>query len=695
MSGSSKSSSSTKENISQFRGEEAPKHKSFKHHGLTAQIDSAREIDRDSLINTINRIHFLNQMVLVHLYYPKYEESILTPARPEPCNGNELTCEWLKDYQSSLDIENCQFLNLIIEDGKSIVLVPAEVKSLDGSSLTLQLPETSHAVYRRRAKRFSCRNVSAEIIQHDFLAKGELLDFSPLGFRIRVQPTSSLPFQSFNPEAQVIVILRRGRQMLFSGGCLCIRQGEKAEQSEIVLIPQHDSIQRFRKRHLRNPRQKLLPTPIITFEHPFTQKKVQFEVQDISTSGFSVYEQTDEGILMPGVIIPELTINYAGALKINSSAQVIYRIAEEEKGVRCGLALLDMDIQAYTLLTHILTHALDPHSYISSNVDMDALWEFFFETGFIYPSKYRLVRADWEKFKKTYQRLYQETPEIANHFTYQQNGRIYGHVAMVRAYERSWLIQHHSARGMDGRRVGFTVLRQIMHYLNDIYRMRSSKSDYVMTYYRPEKKVPDRVFGSFTKRMNNLDICSVDTFPYLPYTTLSLGFSLPKGWTLSESSKQDLRELNRYYSFNSGGLLINSMGLLNEDSGGESVEETYARLGFFRKILAYSLKNEGRLSAVFILDQSEPGLNLSDLLNCIRVFVIQTESVSWELLSIAISQMASEYRTDRVPVLFYPFEYVKTHNIPYERLYNLWILNTSYDDEFLEYMQRKFRIGYN
>ena len=87
-------------------------------------------------------------------------------------------------------------------------------------------------------------------------------------------------------------------------------------------------------------------------------------------------------------------------------AQVIYRRPRsndpDETQVICGLAILDMDMEQHVNLLALLHQANDPHSYLCNKVDLDALWHFFFETGFIYPEKYALIQAKKEKFKATY-----------------------------------------------------------------------------------------------------------------------------------------------------------------------------------------------------------------------------------------------------------------------------------------------------
>ncbi|MEW6665579.1 MAG: PilZ domain-containing protein [Thermodesulfobacteriota bacterium] len=669
----------------------------FKHHELTRALESAQTVSQQSLTNTLNHIHFINGHVLVLLKHPRFEEGVLLRARPEPCFGATLFCAWENSFRADLSQTNYLFLHLVIDDGRSMILVPGDAEEVDARGIRIRLPETSYAVGQRSARRYPCRNVDADLIQSGFLAKGRLMDFSPMGFKLKLRPDPSCSFRWFNSGEPFTIHLSHEEKMLFAGTCNCVRSGGGDLEHEVVATPEAGVVRRFKKKQIRNTRQRLLPSPTLTFLHPFLGKKVQMEVQNISTSGFSVYERGEERLLVPGMIIPEMTVNFAGALRIQCAAQVIYLIPDESgEGVRYGLAVLDMDIEAYSRLTHILTNALDPHAYISSEVDMDALWEFFFSTGFIYPKKYRLIQPHREEFKKTYEKLYLEGPEIARHFTYQKNGRIYGHISMVRAYERSWMIHHHAANAMDNRRTGFMVLKQIMHYLNDMYRLPSAKIDYVLCYFRPENKFPDRVFGGFARELNNPKGCSMDLFPYLPHTRHSVCAQLSEGWSLEESTPFHLWELRQSYSRHSGGLLMEALGLTRAEDrpSDKNLKKIYADLGFERSWKLYSLLHEGELNAVLIANQSDLGFNLSELLNGITILVTDPDGLPWSVLSVAISILAGKYRADRIPILFFPSEYVQKMGIPYEKQYQLWILNVQFGNEYLEYMQKRFRISY-
>ena len=103
-------------------------------------------------------------------------------------------------------------------------------------------------------------------------------------------------------------------------------------------------------------------------------------VFDISNTGLSVLETSDNGTLIPGMIISDLMINYAGTIELNcNAAQVLYRKAHGNGKVRCGIAILDMSIKAYTDLTNIIACTFDPNTHVSDRIDLEALWNFFLQ----------------------------------------------------------------------------------------------------------------------------------------------------------------------------------------------------------------------------------------------------------------------------------------------------------------------------
>ena len=326
-----------------------------------------------------------------------------------------------------------------------MIIVPFNLLRSDNKSFTIQLPEKSYALNQRQSQRYPCRDVRAELIQSDFVVSGELMDFSPTAFRIKADLEAREHNCWFNPDAPASIRFFCNEKLIYSELCRCIRQQNCNNISkEIVFTSDSNHNSRFTAKKIRNPRRQLSPPLTAVFMHPFFKKRIQRDIFDISTTGFSIRDKPDDEVFMPGMMIPDLSILLAGILIAKCTVQIIYRRIEE-KNIRYGVAILDMDIHSYSRINHILGINSDSKISVSTKVDTDALWDFFFQAGFIYPEKYGFCQAHRKKFIETYRKLYQENPEIARHVTYNKNGRIYGHISMIRAYERTWLIQHHAS----------------------------------------------------------------------------------------------------------------------------------------------------------------------------------------------------------------------------------------------------------
>ena len=389
------------------------------------------------------------------------------------------------------------------------------------------------------------------------------------------------------------------------------------------------------------------------------------------------------------MVIPQLEINFADTLKFECKAQVIYNKTfenEGEKFIKCGLVILDMESKKHLKLVSLLHQSEDKRSYLCNKIDIDELWNFFFDTGFIYPKKYVHFQSSKNEIKNTYKKLYTENCDIARHFIYQDKDRILGHLAMIRFYENTWLIHHHAADRSVSLKAGIAVLEQIGRFINDSHQFHSIRMNYAFCYFRPENRFPNRVFGGVYKNIRDPKGCSLDTFAYFHCRKTPNDESGLEGpWVLTEAQSEDLLELQHFYEFSSGGIMLDAMEL-NEGGDIEELSMKYQKLGLKREKHVFSLKRNGKLKAVAIINISDVGLNLADLTSNIKIIVVDSSELTKDILYLALSQLSKKFEQDEIPVLVYPVSYVDKNSIPYEKLYNLWTLNMQYTDHYFKYL---------
>ena len=655
-----------------------------------ARLTKGKEIRKKHLINKLNYINFQDGTVLVNFKHFKYDHTVSHRAKPQPCLGEELKCLWIETDKIGQQLSSYKFQEVVIPNGKKIILVKSNEINIDDTGIHLVLPDTCWEVSPRKMRRHSCKGIKVQLIQNSASFYGVLIDFSTASFRVEITADPPQTFQWIDPDIPVDLIFSDENGILYSGECRILKQTGGHKTRSYVFEPVRYQVQRFKPKEFRSVRQKLVPSPSIFFKHPFTEKMVNLKVVDLSGSGFSVEEDKSNAVLLPGMIIPELELNFASNFSVKCKTQAVYRqLMGEEKDsnwVKCGMAILDMSIEDHGSLSALLHHAKDDHFYFCNRVDMDALWNFFFDSGFIYPKKYVFLEANKEKIKAVYKKLYTQNQKIARHFIYQDKDRILGHLAMIRFYGNTWLIHHHAADRSVSLKAGIAVLDQIGRFINDSHQFYSIRMNYAFCYFRPENRFPNRVFGGVFKNVGDPKGCSLDTFAYFHCRKTSNDESgLKRPWDLMKAQSEDLFELQNFYEFSSGGIMLDAMEL-NEGDAIEELSMKYQQLGLKREKHVFSLKRNGKLKAVAIIDVSDVGLNLADLTSNIKVIVVDSSELTKDILYSALSRLSKKFEQDEIPALVYPVSYVEENSIPYEKLYNLWTLNMQYTDHYFKYL---------
>lgn len=656
-------------------------------------LASGKIVNKRYLANKLNYLNFQDQTILIQLRHIKYDTTLALRAKPLPCVDEHLECQWeeIPDLHQVLNAYTFEYL--LIPDSQKLLLVNPKVISMNDKSITLLLPLNGREFTYRKIKRYPGVDITAQFTQNSSLFHGTMVDFTPVSLRVNGSTEFPQEFQWISHESPVNLHLYVGQKILYSGECEIMRQNFDQERS-FVLGPVRSSIRVIKPKQYRNIRQQLVPSPNMVFEHPLIGKMVNLKVIDLSGSGFAVEESEENSVLLPGMVIPALELSFAHSLSVGCKAQVLSRNIVSNNGkerlVRCGLSILDMDIHEHVKLLSILHQAADQNSYVCTEVDMDALWDFFFETGFIYPEKYAYFQANKEEIKATYARLYGQNPHIARHFIYLERGSIQGHMAMVRFYENSWLIHHHAAR-KTSLKAGLTVLNQVGQYLNELQNLHFTHLRYVYCYFRQDNHFPNRIFGGFARQLNNRSGCSLDTFGYFHYRRgMAESPGLPDGWELGEATPFDFTELNGFYRHVSGGLMIEAFDLHSPLTRHDNLAEEYHRLGFKKERLFYAVRENGNLRALVIANITDAGFNMANLTNCVTMIAIE-EGIPQDILEFTLDQISAHYEGHEMPVLVYPFTSVEEQSAMYEKTYLLWILDLSYSDEYFSFCDSLFK----
>ncbi len=647
-------------------------------------------IKREQIINALNRINFHNGRVFVTLKHQRFNSFINVAAQPQPCRDEFLELLWSSQAEEEEgQLNNYKYLEFFYTDGLKQVRVAAELLEVGQKGLFLRLPETGIDSNHRQCRRFGCYEaIRAQVVQSGLALQGWLADFNGYAFAVNLGGVDPEDLRLLNPESPVNVLLREGEDVLLAETCRIIRLDRDHQGETLVLAPQSSQISRFKSKEMRSVRQHLHPQPSIEFNHPLFPRRVSLRAVDISGSGLAVEEEPAHSLLMPGMVIPKAAISFSQNFKIDCRVQVLFnRLDEEKKTLKCGLVFLDMDFSGQMQLSSMLYQTQNEHSYLGTVVDLDELWNFFFDTGFIYPAKYSSIQEQRENFKKLYSRLYNESSEISRHIVYQDRGMILGHVSMFRYYDQTWILQHHAAVKSNHHKAGLVVMDHILRHINEVHQLSSNRMRYIACYFRPSNRFAAKVFGGSVRALDNPRHCSLDEFAYFHHH--GCGGSLPPDWRLEESVVDDLYTLEYFYREMSGGLLLEALDLYPGAWDREAaINEDYRRLVLRRDRRFFSLRRpEGGLVALLVVNISDIGLNLSDLTNGVQVMVIDDREFSAQLLYAALHKLAGCFERPDFSVLLFPLSCAVAKKIPYDKVYQLGILDLNHISEYLKFIE--------
>ncbi|MCF8104508.1 MAG: hypothetical protein K9K64_03405 [Desulfohalobiaceae bacterium] len=651
---------------------------------------------REFLQNKLNYLHFENKTFCLHFRHRNFDRILTLEARADPCSHRRLRCFWSSDSASKYDLRKYELEALSFEEkgGRSIT-ANARLIEIDARGVVLELSEQCRELVSKEQEQ-PCEEIEVLVYQNSAVFHGWLESFSRNRFQVCLQVEPPQSFKWIHSSNTVHLVLKDLKCTYFSGECIILGQDRSSEVKRFALEPVQKEIQRFKPRKYRSSRTALVPSPDIAFRHPLTRKSLLLKTTDISGVGLAVEENPENPSLFAGLIIPEVRIYLSSKQWLTCSVQVIHRRdaipgVDDQAGAICGLCILDMDMQEHTTLMSLLQQAGDKRESLNGPLDMDELWNFFFETGFVHPQKYLLLQKDKEKLKKTYQKLYANNSPISRYFLYREKGAILAHMSMLRFYNKAWLIHHHAADSRRGRMGGTRVLNQISRYVNEIHTLNSARMDYVFCYFRPENQFPESVFGGFVKYLGDPQKCSRDTFAYILKEKLRVANTLPDDWILKRVSDDDLLDFSSFYKGYSGGLLMQAFDLKYRTGLDHDLVTAYQDLGFERENLMCSLQHKGRLKVLALISRSAPGLNMSDLTNCIKLFIVDKHGLNSRIFWTMISALEHRISDFKMPLLVYPVDALQEIGLDYDKLYSLWIFDLEYLDDYFAYGHKLFK----
>lgn len=555
----------------------------------------------------------------------------------------------------------------------------------------LELPETVTLSNLRRNPRLSINPETKTHVRLKIhtsvgevnLTKGHVFEISQLGISLFLDRNEGLILPGDRVER--LEVIQGGTNVLTTSGVVS-RVDMKRHSPELPQSYQAVVLFRNSERSLGEKARNSKRIPVLdnkpcffSAEHPFFPgRRIEGHVIELSSSGLSCFLDKTPFPVIPGMRFQKCHLQIPNRPARDFVFDVVYvdfKSDGQNNSFRLGGEFHSASVE---LLKDISSYSQEVSGGLvkdASEEDFDLLWEFMFETNFIYHNKRKQIQSQSRQILETYHRLLSQDNPIIKKLIFKEDAEIKGHVSAVRFYDHAWVIQHLNALKASGSSAAQSVVQGIVDFFYDAKAQAKTDAFYVMSFYRPDNLYPAILFGETCRRMK-------DPLKSM-YFDLSFGtYSEPqdplgtKGLDLIriDESESFLKLTNllverRLTAF------LRAIGLGQKLGPELSVQKTYENLGLSRERHLLSLEEED-CKAFALVEMSSPGLNLSELTNSVYLFA---DGSSDEIIAVLLERLVEKAHElyfkprDLTPVILMEPGRERPRNVAWSKIYTCWI----------------------
>ncbi len=438
----------------------------------------------------------------------------------------------------------------------------------------------------------------------------------------------------------------------------------------------------------------------VEFQHPLAPEvRLSGYLSDLSNSGLSILLESGMPPIPVGLLVADASLQLPLKpripieLRVVTFQQIEQEDAEGER--RIGLEFQNMSPALVKAVTAILQREVSEHLVDASSEDYDRLWEFYFETGFIYGGKRKQIQAHAAKCFNTFQKLLQSNTPLLKKILYREGDEIKGHINAVRFFDQSFIIQHLNALKASGESAGRAVIQGINTFFVDAKANRDSGARYVMAFYRPNNLYPAAVFGGSAQIIDDPQFC----------WTVAYGFAVPPKAPVAVAGNSDNVDVWEANEADRAGLetllittgehqLMRAEGLTQEKMVHLDITREYESIGLYRyRRIFVAEHSPTRHRAYAVCNYASPGINLSELTNSIKFFFSAPHCTENQALidRLTVDAAASYAETDmpEMVLLLLPGQ-PTPKGYAVTKTYTQWFIDTNYGPQFRDASLRVF-----
>ncbi len=357
----------------------------------------------------------------------------------------------------------------------------------------------------------------------------------------------------------------------------------------------------------------------IRLEGPLFDQPVFGRVTDLSIAGLGVVVSSRAPVA-PGALVDRVRLQLDGrAFVLQAQITHCVRLEGRAGAVRCGLRFRDVsDEEQLAIVRFLMRTHLTPLSD-GEQVPFDQLFALFERTHLLSDEYVRQLRPSLPDIDLTFQRLAKQGGTLFKSLVIRHEGQLVGHVSIVRAYQRTFWVQHLAADAGQ-HRAPYLLNMGAAEMFGQV-----TEVDFCKVAFFADNKWPARVFGRFARRIDDPRVSVLRGFVPAALSTdpSAHAFGADDGIRVEECDASRLWLVERHFVRTRPDLLLRADDLTKQylQLGGLSARFAESELDRGRRILLAFEKD--RPLAFAVIEHASPGLNLQEHFNSVRVHFLE------------------------------------------------------------------------
>lgn len=270
---------------------------------------------------------------------------------------------------------------------------------------------------------------------------------------------------------------------------------------------------------------------------------------------------------------------------------------------------------------------------LATEKDYEAIWNLYLQTNFLYPEKLAAMPDNGRQAKENLKKLLSLNSELFRVLLCEnQSSELLAVCTHARYSAAQSHVMHLASTG------NIKALLHIFKASQEISMQCSA--DFISYTFRPNNAGVRRLFVSVLKEVK-VEFEN-ETYDYYKFFASDLKtFKAPaNGFQIEAASEQDRLYLLQNCADETQKTVLNSVGRI-DDSTVSDVSKVFDSIGFLRRRKAVSIKKDGLLQGMAIIEAGPDWWNFSGLGNGIRLFMLnEDEEISRRLLAAAVKHLS-------------------------------------------------------